>query len=160
VAVDQVDYFLKIDGIDGESTDDQHQGEIDIESWSWGEVNPAPRSGGGLAKVQMQDIHCTMRTSKASPKLMLACASGQHIKTAQLTGRWADRARLTFLTVALNAVLVSSFECGAASPQAAPMDQITLNFTTIEVTYQEQNPDGSPGPSTTAGWDTQTNKPA
>ena len=33
-----VDYFLKIDGIDGESKDDKHKDEIDIESWSWGET--------------------------------------------------------------------------------------------------------------------------
>ena len=29
----QVDYFLKIDGIDGESTDAKHKGEIDLQSW-------------------------------------------------------------------------------------------------------------------------------
>jgi type VI protein secretion system component Hcp len=29
-----VDYFLKIDGIDGESTDDKHKGEIQLESYS------------------------------------------------------------------------------------------------------------------------------
>lgn len=31
-----VDYFLKIDGIDGESTDNKHKNEIDVLSWSWG----------------------------------------------------------------------------------------------------------------------------
>ena len=33
-----VDYFLKIDGIDGESNDSKHKGSIDVESWSWGET--------------------------------------------------------------------------------------------------------------------------
>jgi hypothetical protein len=31
-----VDYFLKIDGVDGESTDDKHKGEIQLESYSFG----------------------------------------------------------------------------------------------------------------------------
>ena len=31
-----VDYFLKIDGIDGESTDDKHKGEIQLESYTRG----------------------------------------------------------------------------------------------------------------------------
>ncbi len=31
-----IDYFLKIDGIDGESQDDKHKNEIDLDSWSWG----------------------------------------------------------------------------------------------------------------------------
>jgi len=31
-----VDYFLKLDGIEGESQDYKHKGEIDVESFSWG----------------------------------------------------------------------------------------------------------------------------
>ena len=31
-----VDYFLKIDGVDGESKDPAHRGWLDVESWSWG----------------------------------------------------------------------------------------------------------------------------
>lgn len=29
-----LDYFLRIDGIEGESLDFKHKGEIEIESWS------------------------------------------------------------------------------------------------------------------------------
>ena len=32
----QADYFLKIPGVDGESTDAGHKNEIEILSWSWG----------------------------------------------------------------------------------------------------------------------------
>jgi len=42
-----VDYFLKIDGVDGESTDDKHKGEINIESWSWGVTQSTTGAGGG-----------------------------------------------------------------------------------------------------------------
>ncbi len=31
-----VDYFLEIDGVEGESTDAGHKGEIDVLSFSWG----------------------------------------------------------------------------------------------------------------------------
>jgi type VI secretion system secreted protein Hcp len=44
------DYFLRIDGIPGESNDVKHKGEISVDSWSWGEtqaIAPAPGSGGG-----------------------------------------------------------------------------------------------------------------
>lgn len=33
-------YFLKIDGAPGESTDAKHKGEIDILSFQWGETQP------------------------------------------------------------------------------------------------------------------------
>ena len=91
----QVDYFLKVEGIDGESTDDKHKGEIDLESWSWGETNSgsfAAGGGGGAGKVVMQDLHVVSKMSKASPNLMIACATGQHIKKAVLTSRKARRA--------------------------------------------------------------------
>ena len=35
----QGDFFLKIDGIDGESKDSKHQGSLELDSWSWGETN-------------------------------------------------------------------------------------------------------------------------
>src|SRR5262245_920987 len=84
-----VDYFLKIDGVEGESSREGHVGEIEIESFSWGESHAgsaAHGGGGGAGKVSMQDFHFTMRSGKSSPKLMLACASGQHIKQAILIG--------------------------------------------------------------------------
>jgi type VI secretion system secreted protein Hcp len=41
-----VDYFLKLDGIPGESRDAQHKGEIDLESFSWGESHTTAAGGG------------------------------------------------------------------------------------------------------------------
>ena len=85
-----VDYFFKIDGILGESKDAKHAGDVDVGAWSWGETAPASGGlggGGGAGKVAIQDLNFTSRFSKASPQLMLACASGRHIKSAVLTGR-------------------------------------------------------------------------
>ena len=41
------DAFLKIDGIEGESTDKTHPGEIEIQSFSWGVSNTASGGAGG-----------------------------------------------------------------------------------------------------------------
>lgn len=93
------DFFLKIDGIDGESADGKHKGEIDLLSWSWGETQSgahAAGGGGGAGKVSMQDFHFTMTVNKATPKLIQACAGGDHIKSAILTCRKAGAARGIF----------------------------------------------------------------
>ena len=85
-----VDYFIKFDGIKGESTDAKHKDEVDVEAWSWGESNVGGAghgSGAGAGKVSMQDFHFTMRFNKASISLMKACATGQHIKDAMLSAR-------------------------------------------------------------------------
>lgn len=53
------DYFLKIEGVDGESKDDKHKGQIETSSYSWGATQTgSAHVGGGLGsgKANMQDI--------------------------------------------------------------------------------------------------------
>lgn len=157
----QVDYFLKIDGIDGESTDDKHKNEIDLESWSWGESNggdAAHRGGMGAGKVAMQDFHFTMEVCKATPKLMLACADGQHIKEATLTCRKAGGTQQEYLKIKFSDMVVSSYQTGGSRGQVKPIDQISLNFSKIEYEYKEQKKDGTLGGSVKAGYDVKANK--
>jgi type VI secretion system secreted protein Hcp len=155
------DYFLRIDGIAGESTDAKHKGEIDVQTWSWGEsqaIAANPGGGGaGTGKVSMTDLHISANLSKASPQLLLACAAGTHIKSAVLTGRKAGKAQAEFLTFSLSDVLVSSYQAGGATAEA-PLDSISLNFSKIEMTYREQTAKGSLGPAIRVGWDRKTNK--
>ena len=158
----QVDYFLKIDGVDGESKDAKHKNEIDLESWSWGAVQsgtPQFGGGGGAGKVTMQDFHFVMRLTKASPKLMLACASGKHIKLATLTARKAGKTQQEYLTFKFSDVLVSSYQTGGSEGgDVVPLDQVSLNFSKIEMSYREQKPDGTLGAETKVGWDLKSNK--
>ena len=156
-----IDYFLRIDGVSGESLDSKHKGEIEVESWSWGESNPAQPGGGGgggAGKVQIQDLVFTSRFSKASPQLILACASGKHFKDAVLTARKAGKGQQEFLTFSLSDVLVSAYQTGGAGGDVLPGDSVALNFSKIQVEYKPQNPDGSLGSSIKAGWDVKQNK--
>lgn len=157
-----VDYFLKLDGIDGESTDDKHKGQIDIESFSWGATQAgahAAGGGGGAGKVVFQDFHFTMKINKASPKLMLACATGQHIKSAILVSRKAGGNQEEYLTVKMSDLLVSSFQTGGSgSADVVPTDQISLNFAKVEFEYKEQKADGTLGGAVKTGYDLKANK--
>lgn len=152
-----VDFFLKLDGIEGESPDSKHKGEVVIEGWSWGENQPpsyGSGTGGGAGKVTMQDFHFSMKVNKASPKLLLACATGDHIKTAVLVCRKAGKEQQEFLKIKFSDCLVSSFQTGGdGGSDVLPTDQVTLNFATIEYEYKEQKPDGTLGGSVKAGYD-------
>src|ERR1051325_2158174 len=106
------DSFLKIDGIEGESQDSKHKGEIELLSYTWGATQSgtfAAGGGGGAGKVNMDDFEFTMHVNKASPKLMLACASGQHIPKAVLTVRKAGTDQQEFLNVVFSDILVSYY---------------------------------------------------
>lgn len=142
-----VDYFLNIDGVKGESEDAKHKGEIQLESWSWGETQGgtmAHGGGGGAGKVQMQDFHFVMKVNKASPFLFLACANGEHIKKAVLTCRKAGKEQQEFLMWTFTDLLVSSYQTsGSGHSDALPMDQISMNFAAVEIEYKAQKVDGS-----------------
>ena len=152
------DYFLKLDGIDGESSDEKHKGEILIESFSWGLSNPttigSAGGGAGAGKVVFQDLHFVASYSKASPKLMLACATGEHIKTAVLTARKAGKGQQEYLRYELSDLLVSSFQTGGSGH--VPRDQVSLNFSKIVMEHTTQSADGSVK-TVRAGYDIKAN---
>jgi type VI secretion system secreted protein Hcp len=158
-----VDYFLKIDGIEGESRDVKHKGEIQLHAFNWGLHTAISATGGGGQRVgrpSWEDFHFTANVSKASPKLMLACASGKHIPTATLTCRRAGEVQQDFLMIKMETVLVSSYS-DAGNDQAnneVPLDQASLNFGRITFTYVPQDPTGKLDPPVTATWDLRANK--
>jgi len=152
-----VDYFLKIDGIDGESKDSKHKGEIDVESWNWSQSNSdasAFGGGTGTGKVAMENFRFSMRVSKASPKLLQACASGKHFNSAILTCRKSGETPQEYLKITFSEVKVTSFQTGGSGgSEIIPLDQIQLSFAKIEYEYSEQKPDGSLAGAIKAGWD-------
>src|SRR5712692_3292016 len=156
------DYFLKLDGVEGEAQDSKHKNEIDLESWSWGETQTGTHvagGGGGAGKVAMQDFHFVMRVNKASPKLMLACATGEHIKKAVLTCRKAGKEQQEFLKIELDDLLIASYQTGGSGhSDIVPTDQVSLNFAKILFEYKEQKADGTLGPPVKAGYDLKANK--
>ena len=158
----QVDYFLKIDGVDGESTDDKHKNEIEVLSWSLGGSNAGSfksGGGGGTGKVQMEDFVVHKLVDKASAKLLVACATGEHLKSATLVCRKAGKDQQEFLTIVLSPILISSYHTGGSEgSDVIPTDQVSINYGKIEFKYKEQKPDGSLGGEMIGGWDVTTNK--
>ena len=161
-----VDYFLKIDGIDGESVQRGHEREIEVDSFSWGASNSAAGagSGRGSGKVQFKGFNFGAISSKASPPMLLATTTGRHIKFALLTGRRPsdEGTGQDFYKVKLTDVLISSYQASAHSSledgmenanNNQPMDQVSLNFAKIEFTFTSQTGLGSLGDLTTANWD-------
>lgn len=157
-----VDYHLEIDGIKGESQDSKNKEQIQIESFSWGATNTGAHStgtGGGAGKVVFQDIHFTTGVNKASPLLLLACATGQHIKKAVLHVRKQGGDQQEYYTVTMEDLLVSSYQSGGhAGGGTVPTDQFALNFTKITYGYKPQKTDGSLDSEVKAGWDVKANK--
>jgi type VI secretion system secreted protein Hcp len=65
-----VDYFLKLDGIQGEATDHNFKDQIQLLSFSWGgtrSVRLHGTGGSGAGKVDLSDFSVTKHLDKSSP---------------------------------------------------------------------------------------------
>ncbi len=169
-----VDYFLKIDTIEGESEDHAHKAEIELASFSWEENQSgsfAAGGGGGAGKVRMNNLEFTSRVGKASPKLLLACATGQHIPSAKLTCRKAGGGQQEFYSITLTDVLVSSYKIASMDTsghvgngdhegydEGSPVDCVGLNFAKIQSEYRPQKEDGSLDNPIKVGYSLKENK--
>ena len=100
-----------------------------------------------------------MLVSKASPKLMLACATGKHYKEAVLTVRKAGKSQQEFLIFKFKDVIVTSYQTGGSAQSDLLVDQASLGFSTIQLDYRPQKADGSLDAAVKAGWDLKQNKP-
>ena len=142
-----VDYFLKISGVQGESQDSKHKGDIELLSWSWGATNPTNIKGSGMSagKVAFSEINITKLVDKSSPKLLELCVTGKHVADATLICRKSTGGKNPedFLTIKLSEVYVSSFQAGGSSGGDQESESLSLSFTKINYDYKMQQPDGS-----------------
>ncbi len=168
------DYFLKLDGIDGESKDSKHKNEIDIISFEFKATQSGTSitgGGAGKGKVLAEDLIVRKYVDKSSPKIYQRCCSGEPIKTLTLTARKAGKDQQEFYKLTLTDVLVSSFQHGGAqggqtavTADAAggdwfPVEFVKFNYSTIELGYKEQQADGTLSGETKGTWDFKGNKP-
>ncbi len=135
------DAFLKIDGIEGESSNVKHKGEIEVLSFSWNikQSISSVGGGGGTGKAEASDFSIVKHIDKASPQLMVAVCSGEHFRDALFTVEEPKGARgggAAFLKIKLSDVLISSFQTGGGGSDQ-PMDQVSLNFAKIEVAIRD-----------------------
>ena len=118
-----VDFFLKIDGIAGESTDDKHKGEIELDSWSFGATNSSSFSSGGgagVGKVQVSEFKFKKKVDKASANLFTYCCTGEHPKTATLVCRKAGKDQQEFLKIEMGPVYISAYDIDGSSGDEVP----------------------------------------
>ncbi len=140
------DLFIKIGNIKGESQDDKHKDEIEVMSWSWGMSQPgsmASGGGGGMGKVNFSDLTFTHFVDKASPNLMKACATGEHIKDAKMTIRKSGKTPQEFLLITMSDVFITSVAPAGQNGEGGMFESVSLQFGKVDLEYKPQKADGS-----------------
>ena len=140
------DIFAKIGDIKGESLDAKHKDEIEVLSFSWGLTNGAnigAGGGAGAGKATFQDLTIVHTIDKASPLLMKACATGQHLKEATITHRKAGKGQQEYLIIKMSDVLITGVATSVAEDATSAAESVTLQFAKVDFEYKPQKADGS-----------------
>lgn len=158
------DMFIKIAGIDGESEDGSHKGEIEVLSWNW-EISQKSDmhsgSGGGSGKATVADLEFVHCVDKATPNLMKYCLTGKHINEAVLTIRKAGGTPLEYLKITMNDIVVTKVRpAGSAKDETRVQEVVCLSFSKVKEEYIVQNAQGGSSGAVTASFDIKGNKEA
>ena len=148
-----VDYFLKIDGIDGESTDKAHKDEIDVLSWSWGMSQSDSHTGDGTIVPDFEELKITKYVDKSTPKLMEALAGGVPLRDAHMIV--SDAAGTDYFMIHMTNVMVTSIGTGGSGGEDRLTENVTLNFAEVKVEYKPQGSKSSDGVEHTFIWNTE-----
>ena len=142
--------FLKIDGVQGESLDKAHKGEIEVLAWSWGESKTTPAQGnagaaGGRPVSCITDLVVTKYIDEATPKLITDTVTNANINKAILTIRKGGEQPFEYFTITMDRVTISSYNTGGSSGEDRLTENIALHFNSAQGAYTPQDAAGQPG---------------
>ena len=126
-----------VDGVEG---GDPGSPTLEISSWSWGVSNTASAGsggGGGAGKATFGDLTITKVIDKASPKLVLICASGQHIPKVILNVQRPGGSTLPYLEITLTDALITSVQHSGIGGDAnnQPTERVTFDYRRVQLKY-------------------------
>ena len=132
--------FAKFDGVDGESTDAQHDGWVSFLSLDWGVSQLGGSTGQSRRRgsVVVDDVVLMFEYEQAMPKLLESCLRGRQIPKLEIElTSTSGGARATYLRYELKNVMVSSYSVSAAGDHESgpPKVSLSINFEEIKVTY-------------------------
>ena len=158
------DTFIKIEGVEGESTAKGFEKQIEIYSFSWGASNPttvgSAKDGLSAGKVSLSSFNIMKKTEKSSSKLFQACCGGDHFTSALVTMRKAggtEKGQQIFLTYVFTDVMVESIQwSGSSGGDDSPTESVSFAFGKVTIEYKNQGKDGKLVAGTPVVWDVRT----
>lgn len=157
-----VDFYLSLPGIPGESDAKGFANQIPLLTWAWGVTSPTSigtaGGGAGAGRPVPEKFVFAATTGIQSPKILTAVNTGLNLQKALLSCvRPGGRAQFTFLTLELQDVRLTSYEVTPHHSTAQPMDVVSLVFTKVTYRVTEQDRDGSTGQTVESTFDYRTN---
>jgi len=150
--------FMHVDGgsigtVEGEATEKGHEKWITLSGYDGDATAPIASGGtggGGTGKVQFKPIVVTKPIDTSTPKLFEALVTGRHLPAVQIDfvrahGAGGDE---VFYSVKLEQVIVTDIhQTDAGKAGGHPLEQVALDFQSIEITEGGGTASGGGGPA-------------
>jgi type VI secretion system secreted protein Hcp len=155
--------YVNFGDIGGESEDIDHEGWINLLSFKQGQYIPASSIGAaaGRATSVFEEIALKKELDKSSPKLAEAVSLGRVFPKVQIhvTRALSDGTRVTYYVYELANAVLTSYRIRGSTRDDVPLDDISLNFERIKVTYTKFDGSGRYESIVEYGWDVARNLP-
>jgi type VI secretion system secreted protein Hcp len=158
-----VDMFMKVEGASGESKDSNHTSWTDIDSFTWGAIQPhsmASGGGAGVGKVAFQDLNVVAKIDKCYPAVLKHCATGKHLGKVEISLCKAGGSQIEYGKIELTDVLVTSVTVSGTSSGESTVVNYSFQASKVKTQYWEQTNQGGKGAESQMGFDIKQNKEA
>jgi type VI secretion system secreted protein Hcp len=139
--------FLKLDGIEGESLDSVHGGEIELALWGWTTTNTVRwdvNQGGQSTKVELKDIELEKVCDKATVTLYQCCVTGKHIRHGTITCRKNDgEQKVEYMVLHMKDIMVTKVQFTGDGSSQSLKETVGLSFAEFRMDYKLQNDSGN-----------------
>jgi len=154
-----VDYFLDLEGIEGESQNSNFKNKIQVMTWNWGASNVSSvggTGGSGAGKVDMSDVSLMLNFDKSTPKFFKSIAKGTHIAKGTLSAVKSGAEGKPYLKVNFSEIFVTGLQMSASSE--APTVSLSFSYNEIGIDYSIQDEKGTVNSTGEIKYSTKQNK--
>lgn len=154
--------FLKLEEAEGECTDEAHDKEINVDSFSWGIANSGTmESGQGVSagRPQAFELSVSKIIDTSSHLMIQRCASGKVFPKATISVQRAGGEKVQALVIEFQNVYVTNYQLSDSKGTGQlPSEGVTFAYENMKFVYTKQKEDGSADAEKEAGYDLKTNK--
>ncbi|CAM2065647.1 Type VI secretion system tube protein Hcp [Sulfidibacter corallicola] len=156
--------FMTLQGIEGDTLTKGYEKHVGVSSFSHGLSMNAfcipGKEGRTQGYVHHNDVSISKVMDNTSVKIQEKCCQADPIPEVTIKiCREKGSNLIPIITYTLHDVLISSYSVSAGAG-GNPMENLTLNYSTIKWEYKDQRETGLPQGQMAAGWDIRENKSA
>jgi type VI secretion system secreted protein Hcp len=134
-------FFLALDGINGETQDSAHANQISVLSWSHSFNQPtsptrSAAGGGTVEQANHADFSITKYIDSATDDLLKACWTGKQIAAGTFTAFRSSGTGdgVNYLLIAFKNIIVSNYSISGGTGDV-PVETVTLSYSSVSYKY-------------------------